>query len=1331
MNEIKYPLKMAQLHNHTDISQFRMLDCIIKVENLVKHAAKMGFNGVAITDHESVSGYVKAIQALKELKSSNKVDDNFKLILGNEIYLIDKLDYLEDGRPYCKTPFYHFILLAKDKIGCRQLRELSSLAWDNSFKTGKMERVPTLKKDLERIIKNNPGHIIAQNACAGGEIPQLILNISKTDNEDEKTQYLQKLDDMIYWLQNLFGEDFYFEIQPSDSEDQTIINEKLIYLSDFYNIKYVVTCDCHYLKKEDREIHAAYLNSRDEERETDEFYKYTYMMSPDEIHEILDGTLGKEVVDKAIATTLEVSNKVENYDLYHPTIVPEADIPDFKVSHFFKKEYDSHEYIKKYAYSENIYDRYLLKLIEDGYQKKVDYRNLTDEKHKEQIDRIEIELKEMWLVTEKISTSISSYYLTTLELINIMWNEGDSIVGPARGSVTGMYTMYLIDLIQVNPLEWALPHWRHISHEKAELSDVDIDSQANRRNQIIEAVKKVKGERKVLNCCTFKTEGSKSAIKTAGKGLGMLPEETDYIANMIPITRGFNWSLHDCLYGNEEEGRKPIKEFIDECAKYPKLLQVAMGIEGLICGRSIHASAVYLFNDDFLEHNARMKAPNGVYTTQFNMADSDYQSGLKMDFLTVENLDKIRHCMDMLVEAGYIKWQGSLRSTYDKYLHPDVLDYDTEEMWDWIGDNRCTDLFQFDTQVGLQSAKKIKPHSLVDLATANSVMRLMVSEEGAEQPIDTYIRYKNDLNEWYKDMNKYHLTDHEIEIMEKYLKSSFGVGATQEDVMEICMDPEVANFNVTQSNKLRKSISKKRKDLQQEMKEKVFDAGQKLGTSRNLLNYFWHEVVGKQLGYSFSKNHTTPYSIVGLQDLNLAYHYPIIYWNCACLIVNAGADEEIEDNKSTKYGKVASAIANIQKTGCHVARPTVNEAGFGFIPDEKNNEIIFSLKGIVGLGEDAAKAIIANRPFSSFEDFCEKMIDTKIISNSRMISLIKAGVFTKIDDENIKITMTKYLRRICKTVDKIGLQQLNKINEMDILSENLKIMVRYINFKKYVLSDEFVVAYYTDPTKKRIPKCGYHDRYIKLDSEAKDFFEEHFSEDSIIEVSGTTYIISEKKFEKEVDKKIDPLREWFSKPESISMYNQGLLHELQNKYAKGTVSKWEMDSLSYYYHEHELTLLNEEKYGVVNYFDQPEEPAIYDYYSRYIAGEKKWVPKYRIYRIAGTVLDNDKNKHMITLLTKYGVVHVKMQGGQYNYYAKQISEILPGDTKKTTLEGSWFKRGTLLMCAGYRRDDTFRCYRYSDTVYGHTVAKITEIYDNGDVLLTTERIKLGNEINEE
>lgn len=409
--------------------------------------------------------------------------------------------------------------------------------------------------------------------------------------------------------------------------------------------------------------------------------------------------------------------------------------------------------------------------------------------------------------------------------------------------------------------------------------------------------------------------------------------------------------------------------------------------------------------------------------------------------------------------------------------------------------------------------------------------------------------------------------------------------------------------------------------------------------------------------------------------------------------------------------------------------PTVNEAGFGFIPDEKNNEIIFSLKGIVGLGEDATKAIIANRPYSSFEDFYKRMVETKIISNSRVIQLIKAGVFTKIDNEDTKKTMTKYLSMVCSPVDKIGLQQLNKIDSMNILPEELKIMVRYINFRKYVLSDNFVVQLQIIPGKK-LPKCGYHDRYFKLDEISQSFYEEHFSEDSIIRTEGKLYVISEKKFKKEVDNKITPLRDWFSKPESVDIYNKGLIQELMDKHAQGSISKWEMDSLSFYYHEHELKNLDEKKYGVINYFEQPEEPEVYDYYARYINGEKKWIPKYQIYRIAGTVLDNDNNKHMITLLTQYGVVHVKMQGGQYNYYSKQISEKLPDSDKKTVLEGSWFKRGTLLMCAGYRKDDTFRCYRYSDTIYSHTIAKIEKLYDNGEVLLLTERVKTGNDINE-
>ena len=156
-----------------------------------------------------------------------------------------------------------------------------------------------------------------------------------------------------------------------------------------------------------------------------------------------------------------------------------------------------------------------------------------------------------------------------------------------------------------------------------------------------------------------------------------------------------------------------------------------------------------------------------------------------------------------------MQWQGTLRATYDKYLHPDVLDYETKEMWDWVAENKVVNLFQFNTQVGLQAAKRIQPHSLVELATANSIMRLMVTD--GEQPIDTYIRYKNDISEWYKCMREdYHLTEEEIKVVEPYLLPVYGVGDTQEIVMELSMDKKIADFSVAESNKLRKSIAKKK-----------------------------------------------------------------------------------------------------------------------------------------------------------------------------------------------------------------------------------------------------------------------------------------------------------------------------------------------------------------------------------------------------------------------------------------------------------------------------------------------------------------------------------------
>lgn len=435
----------------------------------------------------------------------------------------------------------------------------------------------------------------------------------------------------------------------------------------------------------------------------------------------------------------------------------------------------------------------------------------------------------------------------------------------------------------------------------------------------------------------------------------------------------------------------------------------------------------------------------------------------------------------------------------------------------------------------------------------------------------------------------------------------------------------------------------------------------------------------------------------------------------------------MEENKSTQYGKIATAISNMQKQGAHIARPLINEADFGFSPDEKNNRIIFGLKGINGIGDDIARLLIENRPYTNMEDFKERIIDTGLIKPAQMVKLIKAGCFVELDNPDPRVTMEKYIRaHLLTPTEKLTFQQFNRMLQFDMVPQEMQLLVRVQNFKKYVLSDQFLHKLYIDPSSKRVlPKCGYNDRHFKLDDISMSFFQEHFTEDSVVKVVGESFVISEKLFIKEVDRKLVPMVQWFNEEETVNKYNDCQFQELWNKHGEGTTSKWEMDSLSFYYSDHELTHLNESLYSVADFFQLPEEPVAYDYYVRYIKGERKEIDKYTITRIAGTVLDSDKNKHTISLLTKQGVVSVKFNRGQFSHYSQTISDrITEGSDKKTVLENSWFKRGNKLMICGYRQEQVFRAYKYTDTIFQHVCAKIEEINDDGTVLLNTERIRV-------
>lgn len=375
---------------------------------------------------------------------------------------------------------------------------------------------------------------------------------------------------------------------------------------------------------------------------------------------------------------------------------------------------------------------------------------------------------------------------------------------------------------------------------------IDIDTEGNKRPQIIQALRNHFGDSRVLQVCTFGTEKSKSALQTACRGLEIDSDIALHLSGMIPFERGENWTLSDCFHGNKEKERKPIKELIREVEKYPNLKETALKIEGLVNKRSVHAGGVIIFNEDYYKSNAMMKAPNGSPITQFNLGDSEAVGNVKLDLLTIEALDKIRATLDMLIEHEEIEWKNNLRNTFKTYLHPDNIEKNNSEIYEMLGKGEIVDLFQFSTEIGIQSAMKVKPNNLLETAAANSLMRLM--SDGEEQPIDTFIKYKNDITLWYKEMERHHLNNEEIKVMEEHLLKLNGVADTQESVMLLSMDKRVAGFDVQLANKLRKAIAKRSKEALEEVENKFFENGSKLGNRSNILEYVWNVQIKRQLG---------------------------------------------------------------------------------------------------------------------------------------------------------------------------------------------------------------------------------------------------------------------------------------------------------------------------------------------------------------------------------------------------------------------------------------------------------------------------------------------------
>lgn len=1280
----------------------------------------MLYRGLAITDHESVSAHVQAIKITKELKSKKKIPEDFKLILGNELYLVDDIvDTRDNYQSGGITKFPHFLIMSKNLLGHEQMRYLSSQAWDNSFHSGPMLRVPTDKKTLAGVVKENPNNLIATTACLGSEACIHLLAIEQAESQKdlEKIEYhTDKLHSFIEWCIEVFSkENFFIELQPAYSPEQIYCNTHLLELAAQYDLKYIISTDTHYLRPEDRIVHKAFLNAKNGDREIDSFYEATFLQTPEEIYERMD-YLDKSIIDTALQNTLLIGSMIEDYTIENDTEIPKIKLPKFQLKHMFKPAYETYTYIKNMAYAPDEQDQYILKLIEDGFNEHIPRNALSREKFHEILARIDIELGELWEISIQLKQTMTSYYITTAKIVDIIWQDdecgGNSLVGSGRGSSAGFLICFLLGITQMNPLEYGIemPHWRHLHRSRPDISalDIDIDTEASKRPRIVQALKRYFGADRVLQVCTFGTEGSKSAIQTACRGLGLDSDIGLFISSLIPFERGENHTISDCLYGNKEKDRKPITEFISEIEKYENLKEVALKIEGKINKRSIHAGGLVVFNEPYYKTNAMMRAPNGTPTTQFNLDDSQAVGNIKFDLLTIEALDKIRTELDLLLEYKEINWQGTLRNTFNTYLHPNVIEKDNPRIYEMLGEGTVPDLFQFSTAIGYQSAIKVKPKNLLEVASANSLMRLMSSD--GEQPIDTFVRFKNDIQQWYDEMKKFNLTDDEVKIMEQYLLKLNGVADTQESVMLMSMDSRVTGFSVKDANKLRKAIAKRDKDVLADIQEQFYKKGEELGTSKNLLDYVWMHIK-RMLGYAFSILHTLAYSVIALQELNLNLKYDPLFWNTAVLSVNAASNDDGSDleedeekkNKSTNYGKVASAIGMMQSHNIKIGLPDINKANFGFKPDFDDRQIIFGLKGLVGIGDDTVSTIISNRPYDSFEEFLVKMYDTKLVQTSHMLQLIKAGCFEQFGD---RVTiMTEFIYKIFTPKDKLNMQNFNMLVENNLIPESLNLYKRIYKFRKH-LSKNTIKS-----------EVDVKDKLYILDDKSYMFFEEYFNQDAIVGFQKHHPLVSEKMFKKEYDKKMEGVKEWLNDPETLNMVNDYLFQQEWESNASGTISKWEMDSLSFYYNAHELKHINRAAYDeIVDYSSLPEVSVVEKYYEK----NKVQKPIFKIDSIVGTVLDKEKNKNTVTLLTTDGVVTLKYYDGSFAHYNKQVSRPKSGGGKEIVEKG-WFTRGNKLFVSGYRWGNVFKPHSYKYSKHQHSTMLITSIDENGIISKQDER----------
>ena len=958
----------VHLHVHTHYS---ILDGQSKVPYLVDKAIKNGMRGMALTDHGVMYGIKELADYCASVNKKRKAEglEPFKPIFGCEMYVAhhhkeDRNKEAGDGSGY------HLIVLAKNYQGYKNLTQLVSRSWVDGY----YYRPRTDRDDLE---KYHEGLIVC-SACLGGEIPQKIM---KGD--------ISAAREAVEWYHNLFGDDFYLELQRHEVTDPTLranrevfplqqkVNQVLQSFSKEYGIKLICTNDCHFEDKETAEAHDHLLclsTGKDLDDPSRMVYtKQEWFKTREEMNVVFSD------IPEALRNTTEILDKVEFYSIDHGPIMPCFPIPEsFGTEEQWRKKFTEEELFHEFTSDENGenpmpadkakdvierlggYDKiyrikfeadYLAKLAYDGARKC--YGDPVPENVKEHINFEVHVMKTM---------GFPGYFLIVQDFISAAREELGVWVGPGRGSAAGSVVAYCLGITKIDPLKYDLLFERFLNPDRVNLPDIDTDFDDDGRGKVLRWVMDKYGVENCAHIITYSSMAMRNSIADVARVEKLPLERANALKKAIPERlpdgphgKARKMNLNNAVACVPELREAEVSADIRErnTIKYAKML------EGTVRGTGIHACGFIISRDPISNWVPISTADDPDFpelkcaVTQYDGHVIESTGLIKMDFLGLKTLSELKEACKVV------------KQTVGVDIDIENIPIDDELTYKLYQEGRTTGTFQFESPGMQNNLKKLHPTVFEDLIAMNALYR-----PGPMDYIPEFIRRKHDPS----------LVTYDIPCMEKYLKDTYGITVYQEQVM--LLSRQLANFTRGQSDALRKAMGKKKKDIVDQMKPLFIAGGEKNGHDAKILEKIWSDWE-KFASYAFNKSHATCYSWVAYQTAYLKAHYPAEYM--AALMTRRFSD----------IGEITKLMEECKSMGIPTLGPDVNESYVEFGVNKKG-EIRFGLSAIKGMGSAAADAIVkerqANGPYKDIYDFVER-VNLRDVNRKALESLALSGGF--------------------------------------------------------------------------------------------------------------------------------------------------------------------------------------------------------------------------------------------------------------------------------------------------------------------------------------------------